>query len=190
MNLKDFGAAATHRYNGSVANHFVHLVWSIPMAAKDPYRLRVVDVLSKHVITVSADDTLQTALELMAENRLTALPVVNGQGYCAGILSASDIVEMTRNINEEMHDLGRGDEASYQWLRDNLADHDMARRTVNEFMTDNPATVTADCTLPEAAAEMLRHRVHRLPVVGRKGKLLGIISTMDILTAFVEGAPA
>ena len=41
----------------------------------------------------------------------------------------------------------------------------------------------------EAAAEMLRYRVHRLPVVDKQGKLLGIISTMDILTSFVEGTP-
>jgi CBS domain-containing protein len=159
------------------------------MADNDPYRLRVVDVLQKEVVTVSADDTLQTALELMTENRLTALPVVDNLGHCAGILSASDIVELTRNINEEMHDLGRSDEASYQWLQDNLADHDMARRTVSEFMTDNVATVTAERLLPEAAREMLRHRVHRLPVVDKQGKLLGIVSTMDILSAFVAGTP-
>jgi CBS domain-containing protein len=159
------------------------------MASKNPYRLRVVDVLSKNVVTTAADDTLQTALELMAENHLTALPVIDSQGRCAGILSASDIVEMTRNISEEMRDLGRGDEASYQWLQDNLAEHDMARRTVDEFMTDNVATVTADRLLSDAASEMLRRRVHRFPVVDKKGQLLGIISTMDILTAFVEGAP-
>ena len=159
------------------------------MAKKNPYRLRVSDVLKKDVVTVSADDTLQTALELMAENHLTALPVVDGRDHCAGILSASDIVEIARTLNEEMHDLGRGDEESYEWLRDNLADHDMARHTVDEYMTDHVATVSADVALTEAASEMLRHRVHRLPVVDKKGKLRGIISTMDVLTAFVEGAP-
>jgi CBS domain-containing protein len=159
------------------------------MTAKNPYRLRVMDVLSKDVVTVSADDTLQTALELMAENRVTALPVVDGKRYCAGILSASDVVEITREINEEMHDVGRSDEASYQWLTENLADHDMARRTVGEFMSDNLATVSAESMLVEAAADMLRRRVHRLPVVESKGELLGILSTMDILKAFVAGAP-
>lgn len=157
--------------------------------SKNPYRLRVTEVLSKDVITISADDTLQRAVELMADNRLTTLPVIEGHGRCVGILSASDIVEVTRNINEEMHDLGRGDQASYQWLKDNLEDHDLARRTVAEFMTDHVATVTGDFTLPEAAREMLQHRVHRLPVVDKRGRLLGIISTMDILTAFVEGTP-
>jgi CBS-domain-containing membrane protein len=155
---------------------------------KNPYRLRVKDVLSKDVVTISVDDTLQTALEHMAESRLSALPVVDGHERCVGILSASDIVEIARNLNEEMHDLGRSDEASYEWLRDNLANHDLARRTVEEFMTDSVATVTADVSLADAARDMLRYRVHRLPVVDKKGTLLGIISTMDVLTAFVAGA--
>jgi len=124
------------------------------MAAKNPYLLRARDVLSKEAVTIAGNDTLRTALDLMTECRLTALPVVDSQGRCAGILSASDIVEITRNIDEEMHDLGRGDEASYAWLRDNLAEHDMGRRSVEEFMTGNVATVTAEHTLPEAAREM------------------------------------
>lgn len=159
------------------------------MSKTDPYRLRVSDVLHKDVVSVSADDSLETALELMTESRLTALPVVDGKNHCAGILSASDIVEMARSFNVETHDVGRGDEASYDWLRDNLADHDMARRTVAEFMTVHVATVKSDCTLTAAAGEMLRHRVHRLPVTDNKERLLGIISTMDVLKVFVEGAP-
>src|ERR1043165_1809974 len=112
------------------------------MKEKNPYRLRVADMLSKDVVTVFADDTLQTAVELMTENHLTALPVVGRDDRCTGILSASDIVEIARKMNEEMHDLGRDDEASYEWLRENMADHDLARHTVAEFMTDNVTTVT------------------------------------------------
>lgn len=159
------------------------------MAISNPYQLRVADVLHKDVVTISADDTLQTALELMSESHLTALPVVDSKDRCAGILSSSDIVEVARSFNEEMHDVGRSDEESYDWLRDNLEDHDLARRTVNEFMTDHVATITADSPLTIAAGEMLRHRVHRLPVVDEKGRLRGIVSTMDVLKAFVEGAP-
>jgi CBS domain-containing protein len=160
------------------------------MAKKDPYRMQAKEVLKREVVTISADDTLQTALELMADNRLTALPVLDHQGGCEGILSAADIVEAARDITDELHDLGRVDEVSYQWLRDSLAEHDLARHTVGEFMTRNVATVVPEATLPAVAHEMVQHRVHRLPVVDKKGKLLGIISTMDVLAAFVEGAPA
>jgi CBS domain-containing protein len=159
------------------------------MTAKDPYRLRVSDVLSKDVVVIGADDTLQKALELMAENRLNALPVLDSQEHCVGILSASDLVELTRDLNEELRDLGRVNEVSYHWLLENLEEHDMTRRTVGEFMTRNVTTVTAQNTLAEAARQMLQHRVHRLPVVDDNGRLRGILSGMDILAAFVAGAP-
>jgi CBS domain-containing protein len=41
----------------------------------------------------------------------------------------------------------------------------------------------------QAASDMLRERVHRLPVVDEQGRLLGIISMSDVLRAFVECAP-
>ena len=48
------------------------------MRGKDPYHLRVRDIVKKDVVTIADDDSLQTALELMAENRLSALPVLDG----------------------------------------------------------------------------------------------------------------
>jgi len=160
------------------------------MSTKDPYRLRAADVLKTEVVSLAADDTLQTALELMADHRLTALPVIDKRGHCAGIISASDIMEIARDLNDELRDLGSGNEVSYQWLQDKLEGHDMSRYTVGEYMSRNVATITGETMLAEAAREMLRHRVHRLPVVDRSERVLGIISTMDILAAFVEGAPA
>jgi CBS domain-containing protein len=158
------------------------------MHAKNPYHLRVKDIVKKDVVTIASDDNLQTALELMAENRLSALPVLDSQERCVGILSASDLVEITRDRNNELRDLGRVNEVSYQWLLENLAEHDMARHEVSEFMTRNVASVNRESTLLDAAREMLRHRIHRLPVLDRNGRLQGIVSTVDILTAFVDGA--
>jgi CBS domain-containing protein len=158
------------------------------MAKKNPYRMRVKDVVKKHVIAAVADDNLQEALDMMAENRVTALPVLDRRGRCEGILSASDIIEATRDLNAEQHDLGRVDETSYQWLIEAMAEHDMTRHVVGEFMTRNVTTVNGEDLLVDAAHEMLQQRVHRLPVVDAKGLLQGIISTMDVLAAFVEGA--
>jgi CBS domain-containing protein len=160
------------------------------MTKKDPFHLLVRNIVKKDVVAVSAEDTLQTALDLMAENRVTALPVLDGQGRCEGMLSASDLVEMTRDLNLELRDLGRTDEDSYQWIREHLEERDMQRHTVGDYMTREVATITGSSTLTDAARAMLQHRVHRLPVVDRQGEVVGIISTTDILTAFVEGAPA
>ena len=80
-------------------------------------------------------------------------------------------------------------EASHQWFIEKIAEHDLGRRKVSELMTDTVATVGPDTSLTDAAREMLRDRVHRLPVVDEKQRLLGIVSTMDLLGAFADGAP-
>jgi CBS-domain-containing membrane protein len=74
-------------------------------------------------------------------------------------------------------------------LLDKLA-HSMGGESVQSFMSEAVATVRADTTIAEATREMLRQRVHHLPVVDAKNHLIGIISTMDVLEQFAKSAPA
>lgn len=152
------------------------------------YAQRVQDVLSKEVVAVNADDTVQEALRLMVENRVSALPVVNGKDVCVGILSATDLMGLTRDLNEELSQV-QGAEFTPQSLIDQVAEQDFGRRHVHELMTDVVETVGPEATLAAAAQAMLRHQVHRLPVVNGRQRLVGIISTTDIMAAFVDGAP-
>ena len=155
----------------------------------ESYHRKVKEILTQDLVAINASDTLHDALSLMAENRVTALPVTDSKGHCVGILSASDFVEFTRDLDDELNDLGRVGEVSTQWLFDTLDKHDLARRTVAEVMTRDVETITSEYSVIEAARDMLRHRVHRLPVVDERGILLGIVSTMDILAGFVEWVP-
>jgi CBS domain-containing protein len=70
-----------------------------------------------------------------------------------------------------------------------VAEQDFGRRHVHELMTEVVETVSPDATLAAAARAMLHHQVHRLPVVNERQRLVGIISTTDILGAFVDGVP-
>jgi CBS domain-containing protein len=76
-----------------------------------------------------------------------------------------------------------------QSLIDQVAEQDFGRRRVHELMTEVVETVAPDATLAAAARAMLRHQVHRLPVVNERQRLVGIISTTDIMAAFADGAP-
>jgi CBS domain-containing protein len=152
------------------------------------YAQRVKDVLSKEVVALNADDTVQEALRLMVENRVSALPVVNGKEACVGILSATDLMGLARDLNEELSQV-QGAEFTPQSLIDQVAEQDFGRRHVHELMTEVVQTVGPDATLAAAARAMLHHQVHRLPVVNERQRLVGIISTTDIMAAFVDGAP-
>jgi len=55
-------------------------------------------------------------------------------------------------------------------------------------MTKNPVTVSPDISVPEAQAIMRREKIHRLPVVDKSGKLIGIVTSSDLIHA--SAAPA
>jgi acetoin utilization protein AcuB len=54
---------------------------------------------------------------------------------------------------------------------------------VGQRMTRNPITITPDITVPEAQAIMRREKIKRLPVLDNKGKLVGIVTTLDLIHA-------
>ncbi len=154
----------------------------------DIYSKRVKDIMSRDVVTISAADTVHEAITLMGENRVSAIPVIDNHDHCVGILSTSDLVDMTREVDDDLYNLDMVDSTSRRFLLDKLA-HSMGGESVQSFMSETVATVRADTTIAEATREMLRQRVHHLPVVDAKNHLIGIISTMDVLEQFAKSAP-
>lgn len=142
--------------------------------------LKVKDIMSKHVVAVNPSDSLHEALDLICENRVSALPVVDGRGHCVGILTTSDLIELTHELDDELQNLGRVNESKPQWLVEQLTKA-LGSERVSEQMTPDVASVHSETTVPEAAAVMLRNRIHHLPVVDENNCLRGIVSTMDIL---------
>jgi CBS domain-containing protein len=152
------------------------------------YKHRVKDVMSRDVVTINAGDTIHEALRLMGENRVSALPVVDSRDHCVGILSTSDLVDMTRDVDDDLYQLDMVDPTSRRFLLDKLA-HSMGDESVQSFMSEAVATVDINTTIGKATREMLRNRIHHLPVVDESDRLIGIISTMDILAEFADAAP-
>ncbi len=54
---------------------------------------------------------------------------------------------------------------------------------VGQRMTRNPITITPDVTVPEAQAIMRREKVQRLPVLDNNGRLVGIVTSLDLIHA-------
>ena len=153
----------------------------------NPYGRQVKNVMSKIVVSASSEDTVHEALTLMHENQISTLPVVDRHNRCIGIISASDLIALARELEQEITDLGRVSDVSRQWLLEKLTEHDLGSQKLATRMSSAVMSIAPEAMLTSAAAEMLRHRIHHLPVIDGQGHLLGIISTMDLLTAFVEG---
>lgn len=149
------------------------------MTAMDAYRVK--DVMSDIVITVEPDDTIQDALVLMAQYSVTVLPVTDNRHRCVGVLSTSDLIDPARELEEEFHNV---EQAPEQWRIEKLLSESMGQRKVSELMTDTVVAVDREMPIMDATGEMLRHRVHHLPVADEHQKVLGIVSTMDMLSIF------
>ena len=127
--------------------------------------------MTQKVVTISPEESLLTAQELMEERGIRRLPVVEG-GRLVGIITHADIL---RAIPVE----ASGD----LWEFDCL--HPLAKLTVKEVMTSDPLTVSPGATLEEAALLMQEHKIGGLPVVD-EGHLVGIITESDIFAAMIE----
>jgi acetoin utilization protein AcuB len=121
-------------------------------------------------VSVSPDDTLAQALRLTREHRIRHLPVVRG-GELAGILSDRDI-RSAMPSPLEVEDAERAARLS--------------ATAVREIMTAEVITTGPLDTVEDAAKLLCRHHIGALPVVDAHGRLLGMISETDVLTAFAE----
>ncbi|MGB0599127.1 MAG: HPP family protein [Rubripirellula sp.] len=158
------------------------------MSTVDIHSQRVRDIMSRDVVTVRAGDTIHEALTLMGENRVSVLPVVNNQDHCVGILSTSDLVDMTRDIDDDIMHLDLVDPSSKRFLLDRLT-HSLGNESVQSFMSEMVATVGLETSIGTATRVMLRNRIHHLPVVDENARLMGILSTLDILGEVADAAP-
>src|SRR6202034_4160921 len=138
--------------------------------------MKVRDVMTYGVISVSESATIADAVETMLRSRVSALVVFDADHALTGILSEGDLLRRGELGSERKrpHWLefllgsGRGAE-SYA--------HEHGRK-VGEVMTRDVETIGEDAELSEAVDRMIRRRVKRLPVL-RGETLVGVIARSD-----------
>jgi CBS domain-containing protein len=138
----------------------------------------VSDVMTSTVAAVDVETPFKDIVRTMQDRKVSAVPVVDGGNRVVGVVSEADLLP-----KEEFRD---SDPDRHTQLR-RLSDLAKAGSvTAGELMTSPALTVEADVTLAQAAREMARARVKRLPVVDGTGRLEGIVSRADLLKVFLR----
>jgi CBS domain-containing protein len=138
----------------------------------------VSDVMTHTVAAIGRAATFKEIVRMMQEWRVSALPVLEGEGRVVGVVSEADLLP-----KEEFRD---SDPDRHTQLR-RLSDLAKAGAvTAGELMTTPALTVRADATLAQAARTMAHAKVKRLPVVDDLGMLQGIVSRADLLKVFLR----
>jgi CBS domain-containing protein len=131
--------------------------------------MRVADIMTEPVITIDQGTTVQEAIRLIADEHVSALPVVDGAGTMLGVLSTTDILQAAAETTES-------------GSRNVLLD----QTTVAEVMSRHPLTIAPTADLREAARHLLYGGIHRLVVVER-GRPVGVLSQTDLVGALATG---
>lgn len=147
------------------------------------YKRVAKDIMTKHVATIHSQETIHDALLLMGENRLSALPVVNQTGKCVGMISQSDIISMARDKDIEDSEMVAAKNSAADLLFGGVALDEITNERVEDMMSDRVVMAAPDESVTEVADKMLEQEVHHIPVVDGEDRLIGIVSTMDILAA-------
>jgi CBS domain-containing protein len=141
--------------------------------------------MSSHVVSLSADATVHEALEQFVENRVSALPIVDNNERCIGIITATDLVEITYDIDDDLTHTDTLNASSRRRLVDKLIGT-VGNEPVTSYASEKVASIAGSSSLQAAARLMLREQVHHLPVVNEQEQLIGILSTMDVVAAVAD----
>jgi acetoin utilization protein AcuB len=129
--------------------------------------MKVVDVMTKDPLTLTPNETIGQADELMNTNKIRQLPVVQGKDLI-GIVTDRDIRSFLSG--------SLGVEAREEALN----------TKVREIMTTEPISVSSDDDLQEAIELMIDQRIGGIPVVDEAEGLVGIVTYVDVLRCFLN----
>ncbi len=127
--------------------------------------------MRRPVFTISAETTLDEALELMEKEHIRRLPVVDKDGSLIGIVTERDLVKASPSDATLLD----------KWEVKSM----MSKLPIEKIMTRQVITITEDMPLEEAARVMADKKVSGLPVL-RDNKVVGILTETDIFKVFLE----
>lgn len=148
--------------------------------------MKVSDIMTHPVVTVTPETRIGEAAALMIGHRISGLPVVNAAGQVVGIVTEGDLLRRAETGTERRR---------ARWLEFLVAPGRLASeyahahgRQVGEVMSDTVLSVGPDDPVSDVVELMERRRVKRVPVIDRGG-LVGIVSRANLVRALVRNLP-
>lgn len=148
------------------------------------------DLMNPRVLTVQQGMTVPELAQFLVANDISGAPVEDGSGKLVGVVSLSDIAEVLADEEDEDGERA-GDFFASEWdegLSPEEIDElppDATELTVADIMTPDVFTVGEETPVSEIAEAMIANHIHRL-LVTREDRVVGIISTSDLLGLLVE----
>lgn len=130
------------------------------------------NIMTPSPITINDDDSVSAVIQKMKDNDFDHLPVVDKWKNLLGIISKTDLYKKALSLSQETSGKSYTDKVLFV-------------TKASQIMTPSPVVVTADHSIEYAIELLLQGDFHALPVV-EDGKLLGIITSKDVLEFIVD----
>lgn len=137
------------------------------------------DIMTSKVFSAERETPLKEVALLMAQNKISGVPVVNENGSVAGVISEKDF----------LFRMGAKDPKTFmgvvaECLKDKgCVAVSIRAKKAGDIMTTPAVTVSEDTSVMEIANIFTEKNINRVPVIDRRGGLTGIVSRDDIVRA-------
>lgn len=128
----------------------------------------VFEVMTKDPVAVRPDTRVKEALRVLADHRVTALPVVTATGKVCGVVSEADLIRELLPRDPRAHQIPPTESRDRPSM-------------VEDVMSTHPVTVHPDADLEQAVELLTSTTVKSVPVVDRNGHLEGVLSRSDVV---------
>jgi acetoin utilization protein AcuB len=127
--------------------------------------------MSKNVVTINEDDSMQDAMKLMKQHNIRMLPVLKNGGL-VGVVTDRDLKRASASdaTTLDVHEL--------LYL--------VSKIKVKNIMSKNPIAVSPELTVEETAELLLNNKISGAPVLDDKGKVVGTITQTDLFHVLIS----
>jgi acetoin utilization protein AcuB len=136
--------------------------------------VEITEIMTQSVVTLSPEQSLRQAVELLLTHRIRHLPVVDGDSRLVGIVTDRDVKRATPSL------LSGVDRKEYERV--------LEETRVAQFMTREPMAITPNTPLRTVVKIFVDSKVGALPVV-HDGRLVGIVTEIDLLRVLHDMLP-
>ncbi|KAH9533871.1 hypothetical protein CY35_18G075300 [Sphagnum magellanicum] len=141
------------------------------------------------LFVANIDTTVDEALEILVDKRITGMPVVDENWTLVGVVSDYDLLALDSISGKRSPESSLFPEPGRTWRPFKEIQKLLNKthgKTVGEVMTPSPLVVQETTNLEDAAKLLLDSKFRRLPVVDEKGRLIGLLTRGNVVRAALE----
>jgi len=146
------------------------------------------DFMTKDVITIKPDVTVEELARLLIKHKISGVPVVNDENQLIGIVTENDLISQNKRLH--IPTVIRLFDAFVVLGSSKIKEEikKMTATTVGEICTKKVVTITEETPLQEVATIMSEKKIHLLPVLRNK-VVVGIVGKADLVNAMTRETP-